>query len=95
MGCEAPGAPQTSEIDHFRPTQNSCIKNPGVGWLPGGPPIAVRGPPKLKGEERWLACSGSPGSKPAREAKRNDVDHENYEIVFRVFFFIFFFLDRV
>ncbi len=30
MGFEAPGAPQTPEIDHFRPAQNSCIKNPGV-----------------------------------------------------------------
>ena len=26
----APGAPQTPEIDDFRPAQNSCIKNPGV-----------------------------------------------------------------
>ena len=30
QACEAPGAPQTPEIDHFRPAQNSCIKNPGV-----------------------------------------------------------------
>jgi hypothetical protein len=27
---EAQRAPQTSEIDDFRPAQNSCIKNPGV-----------------------------------------------------------------
>ncbi len=30
MVSRAPGAPQTPEIDHFRPAQNSCIKNPGV-----------------------------------------------------------------
>ena len=30
MSCEAPGDPQTPEIDDSRPAQNSCIKNPGV-----------------------------------------------------------------
>ena len=36
MGLEAPGAPQTPEIEDFRPAQNSCIKNPGV-HPPKGP----------------------------------------------------------
>ena len=30
MGFGAPGAAQTPEFDHFRPAQNSCIKNPDV-----------------------------------------------------------------
>jgi hypothetical protein len=30
MGFEAPGAPQTQEIEDFRPAQNSCIKNPDL-----------------------------------------------------------------
>ncbi len=33
MVSRAPGAPQTPEIEDFRPAQNSCIKNPGVSQV--------------------------------------------------------------
>ena len=68
MGFEAPGAPQTPEIDHFRPAQNSCIKNPGVletAEIPSGrgqDPGRNGGPPGAR-REALTIHGGHPGAR--------------------------------